>query len=124
MPRPKTVTPVDVNNTAAIASQRRSALLLTAEAAAFVRISVPHFRRLYRSGEAPPPIVLGPRKFVAQLYSAGPRPVLEALIEVADGRDLDAVLERFARIAPETYRAVGADALPIDTLAVIEACAR
>jgi len=38
-------------------------ILLTAEAAEFVRISVPHWRRLYRSGEAPAPIRLGARKY-------------------------------------------------------------
>jgi hypothetical protein len=46
--------------------------------------------------------------------------VLEVLLEVAAGRALDAVLEDFARIPPSTYRAVGADVLPIHVVSVIE----
>lgn len=37
-------------------------VLNTAEAAAFLNFSVPHFRRLYRNGGVPPPIQLGTRK--------------------------------------------------------------
>ena len=48
------------------------------------------------------------------LHRCGPRPVLEALIAVDRGQGLDAVLEDFARLQPETYQAVGADTLPID----------
>lgn len=37
-------------------------VLDTSEAAAFCGFSVPHWRRLYRSGRAPPPIRLSARK--------------------------------------------------------------
>ncbi len=40
----------------------RYRVLNTAEAAAFLNFSVPHFRRLYRSGDVPPPIHLSSRK--------------------------------------------------------------
>jgi hypothetical protein len=60
------------------------------------------------------------QRLVAHLHAAGPRPCLEALIEVARGRDLDDVLERFARIPISTYRLVGADLLPMHRLTVID----
>jgi hypothetical protein len=60
------------------------------------------------------------QRLVAHLHAAGARPTFEALLEVAAGRDLDAVLERFARIPPAIYRDIGADTLAIDTWAVIE----
>jgi hypothetical protein len=41
------------------------------------------------------------------LHAAGPRPVLEALIAVQSGQDLDDVLEDFARIPASVYRALG-----------------
>jgi len=44
----------------------------------------------------------------AHLHAAGPRPVLEALIAVDSGQPLDDVLEDFARIPADIYRAVGA----------------
>jgi hypothetical protein len=46
--------------------------------------------------------------------------VLEALIAVAAGQELDAVLEDFARIPVAVYRAIGADVLPIDEVTVID----
>jgi hypothetical protein len=44
----------------------------------------------------------------AQIHAAGPRPVLEALIAVHEGANLDDVLADFARIPPEVYHAMGA----------------
>ena len=44
---------------------------------------------------------------VAHIYPAGPRPVLEALLDVAAGA-------AFGRIAVSTYHMLGADELPID----------
>jgi predicted DNA-binding transcriptional regulator AlpA len=41
----------------------RHRVLDTAESAAFCRISVPHWRRLYRAGKVPKPIRLGMRKY-------------------------------------------------------------
>jgi predicted DNA-binding transcriptional regulator AlpA len=40
----------------------RHKVLNTTEAAAFLNFSVPHFRRLYRSGGVPAPIQLSTRK--------------------------------------------------------------
>ena len=54
------------------------------------------------------------------LHACGPRPVLEALLEVEAGRPLDAVLADFGRLPPELYAAVGADVLPIDEWALID----
>jgi hypothetical protein len=48
---------------------------------------------------------------------------MEALIEVANGGGLDAVLERFARIPVSTYRALGADVLPVHRLTLVEGSA-
>jgi len=59
------------------------------------------------------------QRLAALLHAAGPRPVLEALIEVADGAALDWVLERFARIPPATYHALGADRLAIDDVSIV-----
>src|SRR4051812_17708764 len=41
----------------------RHRVLDTAEAAAFCRFSVPHWRRLYRSGDVPAPVRLSTRKY-------------------------------------------------------------
>jgi hypothetical protein len=60
------------------------------------------------------------QNLVARLHAAGQRPVLEALLEVAEGRPLDDVLEDFARIPPGIYHAIGADILPIDTIGLVE----
>jgi hypothetical protein len=54
------------------------------------------------------------------LHACGPRPVLEALLEVEAGRPLDVVLADFARLPAELYRATSADVLPIDEIVVIE----
>jgi hypothetical protein len=45
-------------------------------------------------------------RLCSHLHSAGPRPVLEALIAVESGQDLDAVLEDFARLPADFYRDV------------------
>src|SRR4051794_24744204 len=44
------------------------------------------------------------------LHAAGPRPVLEALLELEGGRVLDDVLESFGRVMVADYHAVGASA--------------
>src|SRR6266536_1025429 len=66
--------------------------------------------------------IRSPRRqhFARHVHACGPRPVLEALLAVAAGQALDEVLEDFARLPAEVYRAVGADVLPIDELAVID----
>jgi hypothetical protein len=46
------------------------------------------------------------------LHSAGPRPVLEALLAVESGQPLDDVLEDFARIPADIYHAVGVSHFP------------
>ena len=43
------------------------------------------------------------------LHDLGPRPILEALIEVEAGADLDRVLADFARLDPETVRQLDGD---------------
>ena len=49
------------------------------------------------------------RQYLAErLHAAGPRPVLEALLAVADGHDLDWTLEDSARIPSSVYRIMGA----------------
>jgi hypothetical protein len=48
------------------------------------------------------------------LHDAGPRPVLEALLAVASGADLDDVLADFARIPVDFYHDLGANVLPVD----------
>ncbi|MCH7888331.1 MAG: hypothetical protein IIA00_03530 [Proteobacteria bacterium] len=52
------------------------------------------------------------RRAAEHLHTLGPRPVLEALIEVADGHDLDRVLADFARLDPEVVSALGGDRMP------------
>ena len=49
---------------------------------------------------------------VAHLHACGQRPVLEALLAVSDGTPLGDVLEDYARLPADIYRAVGADVLP------------
>ncbi len=44
------------------------------------------------------------------LHRLGARPVLEALVEVADGRDLN--LDAFARLDPDIVNALGGDDFP------------
>jgi predicted DNA-binding transcriptional regulator AlpA len=41
----------------------RRRLLDTAEAAEFCKISIPHWRRLYRTGKVPRPVRLSARKY-------------------------------------------------------------
>jgi hypothetical protein len=53
------------------------------------------------------------QRLALHLHRCGPRPVLEALIAVAKGQSLDAVLQDFCRLNASTYRRVGADKLPI-----------
>ena len=43
-----------------------------------------------------------------RLQAAGSRPILEALIDVENGRSVEDVLEDFARIPSSIYRLVGA----------------
>jgi hypothetical protein len=57
---------------------------------------------------------------VRHLHRAGARPVLEAMLEISGGHDLDQVLERYGKIPVEVYCAIGASMLPIDTVSVID----
>jgi prophage regulatory protein len=41
----------------------KSRILNSAQSAEFIGLSVPHFRRLYRSGKAPKPLLIGDRKY-------------------------------------------------------------
>jgi hypothetical protein len=60
------------------------------------------------------------QRLVAHLHASGPRPVLEALLELEAGRGLDEVLERYGRIPAAIYHALGADVLPIDVVVIID----
>jgi hypothetical protein len=53
---------------------------------------------------------------VKHLVDCGDRSVLEALLAVEEGQPLDWVLEDFGRIHPDTFAAIGADVVPVDTL--------
>jgi hypothetical protein len=52
------------------------------------------------------------QRLARHLYRLGERPVLEALIAVEQGQDLDSVLLEFGLLHPSTFRALGADVLP------------
>ena len=41
----------------------KSRILNSAQSAQFIGLSVPHFRRLYRCGKAPKPLLVGERKY-------------------------------------------------------------
>jgi predicted DNA-binding transcriptional regulator AlpA len=41
----------------------KSRILNSAQSAQFIGLSVPHFRRLYRCGKAPKPLLIGERKY-------------------------------------------------------------
>ena len=54
------------------------------------------------------------------VHAAGPRPVLEALLAVEQGKPLDAVLEDFGQAVPaRVYHEVGADDFPVDSFQLI-----
>jgi hypothetical protein len=59
------------------------------------------------------------QRLVRHLVECGERPVLEALLAVESGENLDIVLEDFARLHPDVCEAIGADVLPIDELGVV-----
>jgi hypothetical protein len=60
------------------------------------------------------------QRLVKHLIECGERPVLEALLAVEAGQDVDVVLEEFCRLQPEICEAVGADVLPIDQVTVVD----
>ena len=51
-----------MNRSTLVPEVLRHRVLSTADAAAFLNFSVPHFRRLYRNGVVPAPIQLSTRK--------------------------------------------------------------
>ena len=55
---------------------------------------------------------------IEHLHSLGPRPVLEALIEIAAGGELDTVLADYARLDREVVVALGGDLFPPSIFAV------
>ena len=59
---------------------------------------------------APPDIKRSVRRqyLCKRLHASGSRPVLEALLDVENGRPLDDVLEDFARVPSSFYRILGA----------------
>jgi hypothetical protein len=58
------------------------------------------------------------------LHAAGPRPVLEALLELEAGRPLDAVLESYGRIPVGIFHELGADKLCTGPYTVVDGGAR
>lgn len=52
------------------------------------------------------------RRAAEHLHRLGPRPALEAMIEIAAGADLDATLARYARLDPDIVDALGGDDFP------------
>lgn len=54
------------------------------------------------------------------LHRLGARPVYEALIEVADGEDLDDVLARYADLKVEIVEALGGDRFPAAPLHTVD----
>jgi hypothetical protein len=60
------------------------------------------------------------QQLALRLYESGPRAVFEAMLELELGHDFDEVLASFTRISAETYHQVGAHALPIQRVAIIE----
>ena len=60
------------------------------------------------------------QRLVAHLHASGPLPVLECLLAVASGQDLDHALEDFERNPADVYRAIGADLLSLDEVAAVK----
>lgn len=52
-------------------------------------------------------------RLIEHLHRLGPRPVGEALLEVAGGADVDQTLRRYGELDPEIVMAVGADRFPV-----------
>jgi hypothetical protein len=59
------------------------------------------------------------QRLIAHLHKAGPRPVMEAMLQVAGGEPLDSVLEAYGRIPVEIYHQFGANSLPYERLRVV-----
>jgi hypothetical protein len=59
-------------------------------------------------------------RLARHLHAAGPRPVLEAMLDLANGRDRDETLQDFGRVSVETYANVGADDFPAIKLKVVK----
>ena len=66
---------------------------------------------LHSIGQIAAALVANPRRQRAaeHLHNLGPRPVLEALVEVEAGADLDRVLADFERIDAKTVRQLGGE---------------
>jgi prophage regulatory protein len=60
-PAKKLAAPITLGHLPADMARRR--LLDTAEAAEFCKLSIPHWRRLYRAGKVPKPVRLSSRKY-------------------------------------------------------------
>ena len=61
-----------------------------------------------KDDEAPAKPTARAQYLCERLHAAGPRPTYEALKEVASGKDLETVLEDYARIPTSFYRLTGA----------------
>ena len=69
---------------------------------------------LHSIGPIAASLVASPRRQRAteHLHNLGPRPVLEALVEVEAGADLDRVLADFAQLEPKTVSRLGGNRFP------------
>jgi hypothetical protein len=52
------------------------------------------------------------RFLAGHLFACGQRSIYEFILAIAAGADLREELERFARLPPEIFRQIGADAMP------------
>jgi hypothetical protein len=59
------------------------------------------------------------QRLARHLHECGVRPMFEAMLDIADGRDLDEVLQDFGRVSVETYHSVDADDFPTIKLKVV-----
>ena len=66
------------------------------------------------------PAELRRQRQAEHLHRLGARPVLEALVEVADGRDLGLVLDAFAALDPDIVNAVGGADFPAPPIHAVE----
>ncbi len=76
---------------------------------------------MIRLGDATQRAVLRLRRQRAarHLHDLGPRPILEALLEVESGNGLDDVLARYSRLPVDVVRVLGGNEFAPDLLAAV-----
>ena len=99
----------------AVASARRAEKLIRKPHYEFdVNNNSPSPRDFQRLSDATRRVIapLRRERLAEHLHRLGERPCLEAMIEVAAGADLDAVLTRYSRLNPEIVRAFRGERFP------------